>query len=107
MAANAASLRVRQDPYVRVSCFEDAPPLPVWTPPEQPDERAWQSFSVLSSAALVICDGKRRLAVATGDLTNVYADAYQKALAARPWWKGKPKMPKVTTTIDEILARTP
>jgi hypothetical protein len=107
VAASAASLRVKQDPYVRESCFVDAAPLPAWTPPEQPDEAAWQAFGVRQTAALDICNGKRRLAVATGDLHNVYAEAYQKALAPRPWWRGKPKMPAVSTTIDEILARTP
>ena len=73
----------------------------------QPGEPEYQVFGAEQTTALIRCDDKRRLAVAAGDLFNVYADAYQAALKPRHWWQRHPKAPKVGSTIDEILARTP
>lgn len=104
-AASAASLRVVVDDVARIPC--DPAPLPVWTPPDRPAEADYQLFGKLQTDRLLVCDGKRRMAVAAGDFFNVQADWYQSQIKPRYWWQRVPKAKPIETTIDEILAKTP
>ncbi len=98
-------MRVEIDDVAREPCA--AAQLPVWTPPDRPAEADYQLFAKLQTDFLLVCDGKRRIAVAAGDFFNVQADDYQAQLRAQRWWERRKKAKPLGLTIDDILARTP
>lgn len=72
-------------------------------------EPAYQEFSLLEAGWLEICDYKRMLAVAGGDLTNYRADYITANLRAPTLIErvtGRRKMPEAPPmTIEDILDR--
>lgn len=102
--ATAASLRVAIPDLAREPCL--GAPLP---PPPTPTEADYQTFGVAQTGQLEICDTKRRLAVAAGDLANLYAAHLQAELKPATLWQrltgDRVKRPQSQNiTIDDILA---
>lgn len=105
VAAKAADLYVQVPPLARESC------LPADLPPRRPPpgEVEWQAFSVDQTGKLENCDTKRALAVAAGDLHNLYVKKLSDELEPPTWWErvtGREKEPPApaATTIEDLLA---
>lgn len=81
VAATAASLRYDAPAIAREPCA--GAPLPGPNPGE-PD---YQVFGVLQTGQLVICDQKRQLALAAGDILNRSADQLVRELRPATGWE--------------------
>ncbi|MDP3495274.1 MAG: hypothetical protein Q8R82_19355 [Hyphomonadaceae bacterium] len=76
-------------------------------PPPNPTEADWQVFGRLQTGQLDICDRKRALAVAAGDLSNLYGERLTDALRPPEGWErvfGKHQSKPPKPTLEELLA---
>lgn len=79
MTAEASQLKVIIPDAARRSCQNDAAPLPP-APPLNASEADYAAFGRLQTGALEICDRRRALGVAAGDLHNLYVDRLAETL---------------------------
>lgn len=112
MTAAASDMKVAIPAEARKSCGDLAAPLP--EPP--PDKPKLAAFGVGQTGALEICDQRRALGVAAGDLHNLYVDRLAEGLKPPSLGErvfGRRHKPPPKPTLDELegisreLAPTP
>lgn len=107
MTAIAADLKVVIPDRAREPCA--AAPLPPYPSASEIDH---QAFGAEQTGQLEVCDTKRALAVAAGDLHNIYVDRLVETVKPRSMWgrltgkrPGPPPRPSLDDLVDESLRR--